>query len=100
MSVFRAAKMVCEQRCRWCAGQVCALPLVAAQLFDTSPVLLKSLIDFLLLSKSRRCPGNGQCRSLVLALPRTPASSVGCRALNAGGSVFIVCNPVFPVLLF
>lgn len=71
--------MVREQRCRWCAGQVRAVPLVAAQLFDTSP-------------------GNGQCRALDLALPRRSAGSVGCRALDAGGvgrSVFIVCNPVF-----
>lgn len=58
---------------------------MAAQLFDTGPVLLKSLIYFLLLSKSSQYPGNRQCRALALASPWTSASSVGRRALDAGG---------------
>lgn len=75
---------------------MCALPLVVAQLFDTSPMLLKSLIYFLLLSKSSQYPGTRQCPCPCFALDF--CSSVGCRAVNARGlgwSVFIVCNPIF-----
>lgn len=77
----------CERWC--CEEQVCALPLAVGQLFDISPILLKSLLCFPV--RSKPCQQLGTLSS--------PWASARLQAvLGLGLPVPVACNLVFSAL--